>query len=78
MNTGPVHLRKVDRVSKEKKPVAKTRTSKKQRWRKIGRKIVESNVYEIAIIVITFIALFMEDIETLILTSTFRHAEQYG
>ena len=31
----------------------------KNGWRKVGRNIVESNSYEIAVVVLTFIALFM-------------------
>lgn len=76
MNLGPVP-RIVDRVSKDQKSVKKARKSKKKGCREIGRKVVESHAYEIAIIVITFIALFMEDVETFILTSTFRHGQQY-
>ena len=78
MRLGPVP-RKVGRVIKDKKSVDKAGRSKKKGCREFGRRIVESSVYEIAIIVITFIALFMEDVETLILTSTFRDGgQQHG
>ena len=78
MNIGPVRLRNVGHAIVGQKSANKARSKKKKRWIGIGRKIVESHFYEIAIIVITFIALFMEDVETLILTSTFRNTDQYG
>ena len=47
-------------------------------WREIGRKILDDNRYEIAVVVLTFIALFMEDVEILLLTETFRNTMEYG
>ena len=42
------------------------------------REILDDNRYEIAIVVLTLIALFMEDAEILLLTETFRNTMEYG
>ena len=47
-------------------------------WRGIGRSILDDDRYEIAIVLLTFIALFMEDTEILLLTQTFQHTDQHG
>ena len=42
---------------------------KKKTWRVVGRNILESDYYEIAVVLLTFVALFIEDVEILLLTS---------
>ena len=59
-------------------PEHSKKTKHQEGWREVGRNIIESNYYEILIVALTFVALFMEDIETLMLTSTFRHTDTYG
>ena len=47
-------------------------------WRGIGRKILDDDRYEIAIVLLTFVALFMEDAEILLLTYTFENTMDHG
>ena len=76
------NIEKSDDVMNRKNNKAESPKSQKTKhqkgWREVGRTIIESNYYEISIVALTFVALFMEDIETLMLTSTFRHTDTYG
>ena len=67
-----------DRKNNEAESPEHSEKTKHQEWREVGRNIVESNYYEILVVALTFVALFMEDVETLMLTGTFRHTDTYG
>ena len=47
-------------------------------WRAFGRQILDEDRYEIAILLLTFVALFMEDVEILLLTQTFQNTMDNG
>ena len=49
-----------------------------KRWKAVGRNIVESNYYELAVILLTFVALFTDDAESLILTSQTYRTDEFG
>ena len=68
----------MDRKNEEAESPEHSEKTKHQEWREVGRNIVESNYYEILVVALTFVALFMEDVETLMLTGTFRHTDTYG
>ena len=91
MNLGParVGITNQDNTNenvpeKPKTPAKQNHTTKnksgkqKKSCRVVGRNVVESHYYEIAIIVLTFIALFMEDVEILLLTSPLWDTTNYG
>ena len=75
---GPFQLPKVEETSAGKNLDYSKNEKEKRGWRKIGRNVVESNCYEIAVVALTFVALFMEDIETVMLTGALRHTDAYG
>ena len=64
--------------NKAESPKQSEKKKQQEGWREVGRNIIESNYYEILIVALTFVALFMEDVETLMLTGTFRHTDTYG
>ena len=81
MNHGTFQVRNIAKsedVMDRKNNEHSEKTKHQEGWREVGRNIIESNYYEILIVALTFVALFMEDIETLMLTSTFRHTDTYG
>lgn len=47
-------------------------------WKEYGRKILDEDRYEIAILLLTFVALFMEDVEILLLTGAFQNTMDNG
>ena len=80
MNLGPFQVRNIAKREDvmNRKNGEDSEKTKHQEWREVGRNIIESNYYEILIVALTFVALFMEDIEILMLTGTFRHTDTYG
>ena len=77
------NIEKSEDVMKRKNKEAESpKHSKKTKlhegWRVAGRNIVESNAYEISVVVLTFLALFTEDVETLVLTGVLRSTDAYG
>ena len=88
MNHGTFQVRNIgksedvvypDRKNNEaESPEPSKKTKHEEGWREVGRNIIESNYYEILIVALTFVALFMEDVETLMMTGTFRHTDTYG
>ena len=84
MNLGPAKVGTMNGNSTNENTSDKAKTARKRKYitrneyrehnkncRAVGRNIVESHFYEITVIVLTFIALFMEDVEILLLTSPF-------
>ena len=81
MNLGPFQVRNIAKsedVMNRKNNEDSEKTKHQEGWREVGRNIIESNYYEILVVALTFVALFMEDVETLMLTGTFRHTDTYG
>lgn len=83
VHLGPIRNQTIDTAKTDKilgpEPgkLKKETYSLVERCRGKGREIVESNPWEIFVLVLTFIALFMEDTEILLLTGSFRHTMEY-
>ena len=75
MNLGPARANEKNsdeaKQSRQIKYMSRSgyRHEKKKTWKVVGRNIVQNKYYEIAIVLLTFMALFMEDVEILLLTS---------
>ena len=86
MNLGTFQVRNIEKSedvmnrknNKAESPKQSEKKKQQEGWREVGRNIIESNYYEISIVALTFVALFMEDVETLMLTGTFRDTDTYG